>query len=104
MYATYNHFTKGNGRSSCFTLEFFYIVCGQDDICHIRFTVDVQYTGSIEHAQSSVSSSAEQPTCPVCLGKLLCIEFQTMSISLAWICIPYLLNFCIIANLREQRF
>ncbi|XP_039141813.1 BRAP2 RING ZnF UBP domain-containing protein 2 [Dioscorea cayenensis subsp. rotundata] len=40
-----------------------------DDICHIRFTVDVQYTGSIEHAQSSVSSSAEQPTCPVCLER-----------------------------------
>lgn len=32
------------------------------------FTVDVQYTGSIEHAQASPTSSTEQPTCPVCLG------------------------------------
>ena len=32
------------------------------------FTVDVQYTGSIEHAQASPASSTEQPTCPVCLG------------------------------------
>ncbi|KAJ0989522.1 hypothetical protein J5N97_007878 [Dioscorea zingiberensis] len=40
-----------------------------DNVCHIRFMVDVQYTGSIEHAQSSVSSSAEQPTCPVCLER-----------------------------------
>ncbi|MQM18898.1 hypothetical protein Taro_051897 [Colocasia esculenta] len=39
------------------------------DACHILYTVDVQYTGSIEHAQSSVIS-AEQPTCPVCLERL----------------------------------
>ncbi|PON34697.1 BRCA1-associated [Trema orientale] len=38
------------------------------EVCRVLFTVDVQYTGSIEHAQPSPASSAEQPTCPVCLG------------------------------------
>ncbi|GFZ11862.1 isopropylmalate dehydrogenase 2 [Actinidia rufa] len=38
------------------------------EACHVLFTVDVQYTGSIEHAQTSLASSTEQPTCPVCLG------------------------------------
>ncbi|KAL5728032.1 RING-type E3 ubiquitin transferase [Ranunculus cassubicifolius] len=38
--------------------------------CCILFTVDVQYTGSIEHAQTSLASSAEQPSCPVCLERL----------------------------------
>lgn len=37
--------------------------------CHMLFTVDVQYTGSIEHAQTSVNST-EQPSCPVCLERL----------------------------------
>lgn len=32
------------------------------------FTIDVQYTGSIERAQASPVSSTEQPSCPVCLG------------------------------------
>jgi len=41
----------------------------QVDVCHVLYTVDVQYTGSIEHAQGSLASSAEQPSCPVCLGK-----------------------------------
>ncbi|KAL6012052.1 hypothetical protein ACLOJK_002527 [Asimina triloba] len=38
------------------------------EVCHVLFTVDVQYTGSIEHAQTSIASSMEQPHCPVCLG------------------------------------
>lgn len=40
------------------------------EACHILFTVDVQYTGSIEHAQMSPASSTEQPSCPVCLERL----------------------------------
>lgn len=35
------------------------------------FAVDVQYTGSIEHAQTSPASLTEQPSCPVCLGMLV---------------------------------
>ncbi|CAL9183396.1 BRAP2 RING ZnF UBP domain-containing protein 2 [Musa acuminata AAA Group] len=54
----YQHF---NGRSFS-SLE--------GDICSVHYTVDVQYTGSIEHAQSSLTSSAELPTCPVCLERL----------------------------------
>lgn len=34
------------------------------------FIIDVQYTGSIEHAQASLVNSTEQPTCPVCLERL----------------------------------
>ncbi|KAM7475873.1 hypothetical protein LguiB_023116 [Lonicera macranthoides] len=41
------------------------------EACHILFTVDVQYTGSIEHAQTSPASSTEQASCPVCLGIFL---------------------------------
>ncbi|XP_058111389.1 BRAP2 RING ZnF UBP domain-containing protein 2 isoform X3 [Magnolia sinica] len=40
------------------------------EVCCVLFTVDVQYTGSIEHAQTSLASSTEQPTCPVCLERL----------------------------------
>lgn len=40
------------------------------DVCCVLFTVDVQYTGSIEHAQTSLASSTEQATCPVCLERL----------------------------------
>ncbi|KAM2305785.1 hypothetical protein ACFXTH_025306 [Malus domestica] len=40
------------------------------EVCRILFTVDVQYTGSIEHAQASSGSSTEQPSCPVCLERL----------------------------------
>ncbi|XP_008788783.2 BRAP2 RING ZnF UBP domain-containing protein 2 [Phoenix dactylifera] len=40
------------------------------DICRVHYAVDVQYTGSIEHAQNSLASSAEQPACPVCLERL----------------------------------
>ncbi|ONK70383.1 uncharacterized protein A4U43_C05F33150 [Asparagus officinalis] len=40
------------------------------DICRVLYTVDVQYTGSIERAQGSLASSAEQPSCPVCLERL----------------------------------
>lgn len=43
------------------------------EACRILFTVDVQYTGSIEHAQASSGSSTEQPSCPVCLGMHLSI-------------------------------
>ncbi|KAJ4748076.1 zinc finger (ubiquitin-hydrolase) domain-containing protein [Rhynchospora pubera] len=39
----------------------------EEDICCVRYTVDVQQTESIERAQSSVSSSAD---CPVCLERL----------------------------------
>ncbi|XP_073002265.1 BRAP2 RING ZnF UBP domain-containing protein 2 [Typha latifolia] len=42
----------------------------EGDVCNIRYTVDVQYTGSVEHPQCSLTSSAEQPTCPVCLERL----------------------------------
>ncbi|XP_059644479.1 BRAP2 RING ZnF UBP domain-containing protein 2 isoform X2 [Cornus florida] len=40
------------------------------EACCVLFMVDVQYTGSIEHAQTSPASSTEQPSCPVCLEKL----------------------------------
>ncbi|WVZ01246.1 hypothetical protein V8G54_027315 [Vigna mungo] len=40
------------------------------EVCRVLFTLDVQYTGSIEHAQPSNASSTEQPTCPVCLERL----------------------------------
>ncbi|KAK3152320.1 hypothetical protein QOZ80_2BG0157310 [Eleusine coracana subsp. coracana] len=40
------------------------------DVCNVRFVEDVHYTQLIEHAHSSVTSSAEQPTCPVCLERL----------------------------------
>ncbi|KAF6166909.1 hypothetical protein GIB67_020138 [Kingdonia uniflora] len=40
------------------------------EVCHVHFAVDVQYTGSIEHEQSSPATSTEQPTCPVCLERL----------------------------------
>ncbi|XP_027098343.1 BRAP2 RING ZnF UBP domain-containing protein 2-like isoform X1 [Coffea arabica] len=54
----YKHF---NGR--CFSsLEV--------EICRVLFTVDVQFTGSIEHAQASAVSNMEQPSCPVCLERL----------------------------------
>ncbi|XP_020100993.1 BRCA1-associated protein isoform X3 [Ananas comosus] len=42
----------------------------EGDICGVCYVVDVQYTGSIEHSQCSISSSAEQPNCPVCLERL----------------------------------
>lgn len=40
------------------------------EVCRVQFVVDVQYTGSIEHAHASPASSAEQPNCPVCLERL----------------------------------
>ncbi|XAR50501.1 hypothetical protein NMG60_11004844 [Bertholletia excelsa] len=40
------------------------------ETCHVLFTFDVQYTGSIEHAQTAPVSSTEQPSCPVCLERL----------------------------------
>ncbi|KAK6153763.1 hypothetical protein DH2020_013402 [Rehmannia glutinosa] len=39
----------------------------EEETCRMFFTVDIQYTGSIEHSQSSPASSTEQPSCPVCL-------------------------------------
>ncbi|PUZ74393.1 hypothetical protein GQ55_1G061900 [Panicum hallii var. hallii] len=42
----------------------------EGDVCHVRFVEDVHYTQLIEHAHSSVTSLAEQPTCPVCLERL----------------------------------
>ncbi|CAK9142015.1 unnamed protein product [Ilex paraguariensis] len=53
--AFYRHF-KGRRFSSL-----------EVETCRVLFTVDVQYTGSIEHAHSSPASSMEQPSCPVCL-------------------------------------
>ncbi|KAL6584540.1 hypothetical protein OROMI_003829 [Orobanche minor] len=43
----------------------------EEETCHMFSTVDIQYTGSIELSQSSPGSSAEQPSCPVCLGSLV---------------------------------
>uniref|UniRef100_A0ACD5Z9B8 Uncharacterized protein n=1 Tax=Avena sativa TaxID=4498 RepID=A0ACD5Z9B8_AVESA len=42
----------------------------EGDVSRVRFVEDVHYTQLIEHAHSSVTSSAEQPTCPVCLERL----------------------------------
>ncbi|XP_015689535.1 BRAP2 RING ZnF UBP domain-containing protein 2 [Oryza brachyantha] len=42
----------------------------EGNVCHVRFVEDVHYTQLIEHAHSSATSSAEQPTCPVCLERL----------------------------------
>ncbi|CAD6247828.1 unnamed protein product [Miscanthus lutarioriparius] len=39
-------------------------------VCHVRFVEDVHYTQLIEHAHTSVTNLAEQPTCPVCLERL----------------------------------
>ncbi|KAK7261972.1 hypothetical protein RIF29_28299 [Crotalaria pallida] len=56
----YNHY---NGRRfSSLSLEV--------EVCRVFFTLDVQYTGSIEHAQPSNATSTDQPTCPVCLERL----------------------------------
>ncbi|KAK9102103.1 hypothetical protein Sjap_019357 [Stephania japonica] len=54
----YNHF---NGKSFS-SLE--------AEICQVLFTIDIQYTGSIEHAQTSLAGSTDQPTCAVCLERL----------------------------------
>ncbi|XP_019170024.1 PREDICTED: BRCA1-associated protein [Ipomoea nil] len=42
----------------------------EEEICHVLFTGDVHYTGSIEVLQTSTPSSTEQPSCPVCLERL----------------------------------
>ncbi|XP_062209135.1 uncharacterized protein LOC133910914 [Phragmites australis] len=39
-------------------------------VCCVRFVEDVHYTALIEQAHSSVTSLAEQPTCPACLERL----------------------------------
>ena len=44
----------------------------QTESCRVLFTVDVQYTSSIEHTQTSPANT-EQPSCPVCLGNLYII-------------------------------
>ena len=51
-----------------FTMDWLEVDIVQGDVCHVRFVEDVHYTQLIEHAHSSVTSLAEQPTCPVCLG------------------------------------
>ncbi|AQK69121.1 BRCA1-associated protein [Zea mays] len=33
-------------------------------VCHVRFVEEVHYTELIEHAHTSVTNLAEQPTCP----------------------------------------
>lgn len=40
------------------------------EICHVLFTADVQYIGSIEHAATPPTGLTEIPTCPVCLERL----------------------------------
>lgn len=43
------------------------------EVCHVLFTVDVQFTGysgSLDHAQPSPASATEPPSCPVCLERL----------------------------------
>ncbi|KAH9667268.1 BRAP2 RING ZnF UBP domain-containing protein 2 [Citrus sinensis] len=48
----------------------------EEEVCHVLFTVDVQftgYTGSLEHVQPAPASSTEQPSCPVCL-----VEFSQL--------------------------
>ncbi|KAF5466813.1 hypothetical protein F2P56_016708 [Juglans regia] len=52
------------------------------EVCCVLFTVDVQYTGSIEHEQATPASSTDQPACPVCLERL----DQDMSGILTTIC------------------
>ncbi|KAG6768232.1 hypothetical protein POTOM_027129 [Populus tomentosa] len=45
----------------------------EEEVCQVLFTVDVQFTGysgSLEHSQPSTTSTAEQPSCPVCLERL----------------------------------
>ncbi|KAM6602329.1 hypothetical protein CsatA_021938 [Cannabis sativa] len=43
----------------------------EEEACRVLFTVDVHYTGSIEHKQSSSAGPADQqPACPVCLERL----------------------------------
>ncbi|CAE5964772.1 unnamed protein product [Arabidopsis arenosa] len=45
----------------------------EEDVCHLLFTLDVQFTGysgSIDHTQPSAAGPIEQPTCPVCLERL----------------------------------
>ncbi|KAL3819162.1 hypothetical protein ACJIZ3_005067 [Penstemon smallii] len=42
----------------------------EEETCRIFFTVDIQYTGSIEHSQPSPANFTEQPSCPVCLERL----------------------------------
>ncbi|XP_060958554.1 BRAP2 RING ZnF UBP domain-containing protein 2-like isoform X4 [Cannabis sativa] len=43
----------------------------KEEVCRVLFTVDVHYTGSIEHKQSSSAGPADQqPVCPVCLERL----------------------------------
>lgn len=41
----------------------------ETESCRVLFTVDVQYTSTIEHTQTPPSST-EQPSCPVCLERL----------------------------------
>ncbi|KAG5523256.1 hypothetical protein RHGRI_035173 [Rhododendron griersonianum] len=48
------------------------------EACHVLFTFDVQYTGSIEHAQSTPASSTEQPSCVRGWTKTL-VEFSQLS-------------------------
>uniref|UniRef100_A0A2P2LAI0 BRCA1-associated protein n=1 Tax=Rhizophora mucronata TaxID=61149 RepID=A0A2P2LAI0_RHIMU len=45
----------------------------EEEVCHVLFTVDVQFTGysgSLERTQPSLASTTEQPSCPVCLERL----------------------------------
>ncbi|KAG8058302.1 hypothetical protein GUJ93_ZPchr0002g25241 [Zizania palustris] len=46
----------------------------EGDVCRVRFVEDIHFTQLIEHTHSSVTSSAEQPTCSECLGMFRCFE------------------------------
>lgn len=43
----------------------------QAEVCHILFTLSVDYTESAELASIPPAGYTELPTCPVCLGESL---------------------------------
>ncbi|RYR77096.1 hypothetical protein Ahy_A01g001569 isoform C [Arachis hypogaea] len=60
------------------------------EVCCVLFTLDVQYTGSVEHAQPSNATSTEQPTCPVCLESL--DQDTPVEFSLLYVIIPFIVR------------
>lgn len=53
-----------------FILSFYFSI--QAAVCHVLFTVDVQFTGysgSVD-TQPAPASTTEQPSCAVCLGNV----------------------------------
>lgn len=47
----------------------------QGEVCHILFLDSVEYTQSIEIADSPPAGTTELPTCPVCLGKISYLSY-----------------------------